>query len=486
SEKSRLRWRLWLQSWKQRLNLNYNISSSDGPGGDDGAFFALRSCHQLLNSDKAEFFSPDYLCSNPPLWCNWTIQVDPGKRIQLDLEDLTPDDACHLKQDQIHVDEPAGQFGGHKVLQKCWREAKYTSSSNIVHVVLLIGQPILPYRGFFGRYQAFGPLVVYNPLEGFAERSRKPSTRLDDLGLDSEIGPGINGEQMESDFTLISFAGCVCRLNAGVLYILWLQIRQEPGTLQVHRSVHSTLQGLISTNVNECGTQLVLCDINADCVNQFGSYSCHCRPGFRDVSRLGSGGTICMDVKAAGIKTVRHYSCSSGLSPETKGVYVLFFLLSCFILMPLVVVGILYHRHHRGTFLVRCHSSSTSSPDLSNDNHHHDDNYSYPAESDLPPPTPSYSWPQRWLAGPRSPDHFNRLKQLIQGGVLSHGESADLTLLYYRIPAPCSQNKLFYCLILSLQVHRWTSEQHGPLIRLAGDESEMFCKPELKESEDWK
>lgn len=176
-----------------------SVSSSDGPGGDDGAFFALRSCHQLLNSDKAEFFSPDYLCSNPPLWCNWTIQVDPGKRIQLDLEDLTPDDACHLKQDQIHVDEPAGQFGGHKVLQKCWREAKYTSSSNIVHVVLLIGQPILPYRGFFGRYQAFGPLVVYNPLEGFAERSRKPSTRLDDLGLDSEIGPGINGEQMESD-----------------------------------------------------------------------------------------------------------------------------------------------------------------------------------------------------------------------------------------------------------------------------------------------
>lgn len=91
--------------------------------------------------------------------------------------------------------------------------------------------------------------------------------------------------------------------------------------------------------------------------------------------------------------------CSSGLSPETKGVYVLFFLLSCFILMPLVVVGILYHRHHRGTFLVRCHSSSTSSPDLSNDNHHHDDNYSYPAESDLPPPLPPTrgprgGWPQ--------------------------------------------------------------------------------------------
>uniref|UniRef100_A0A7N6F9Y8 CUB domain-containing protein n=2 Tax=Anabas testudineus TaxID=64144 RepID=A0A7N6F9Y8_ANATE len=698
--------------WKHcdtQVNREEANGPPDGPGGDDGAFFALRSCHQLLNSDKAEFFSPDYLCSNPPLWCNWTIQVDPGKRIQLDLEDLTPDDACHLKQDQIHVDEPAGQFGGHKVLQKCWREAKYTSSSNIVHVVLLIGQPILPYRGFFGRYQAFGPLVVYNPLEGFAERSRKPSTRLDDLGLDSEIGPGINGEQMESDLpedpspansdvmrdyydqgavltdelpweaeevsendhhvdpvtagptvpastqrtsrsgrglshmpstqsaiyavspkhkhdqnpelkpathnqtprrrnveeaagepsvpetntqswrgdkmsadsshngnrsessegsdqnpatsggpesedieqvhphpsmvellsdyrgnsnvrnhsvnphlpgdqlfeaavevdfsqdldeswdnqarslllsvkalirekletthVLLSMSSKrIKRLNAGVLYILWLQIRQEPGTLQVHRSVHSTLQGLISTSiylrenhgkavvmsvstadVNECGTQLVLCDINADCVNQFGSYSCHCRPGFRDVSRLGSGGTICMDVKAAG--------CSSGLSPETKGVYVLFFLLSCFILMPLVVVGILYHRHHRGTFLVRCHSSSTSSPDLSNDNHHHDDNYSYPAESDLPPPTPSYSWPQRWLAaGEGAPSGRGRTSAAFQltaatsqlRGITGEWEAVTLLHLNYFISVLMSDT-VVHCSICPIKV---TSKQH--------------------------
>uniref|UniRef100_A0A3Q3RDC4 EGF-like domain-containing protein n=1 Tax=Monopterus albus TaxID=43700 RepID=A0A3Q3RDC4_MONAL len=143
------------------------------------------------------------------------------------------------------------------------------------------------------------------------------------------------------------------RLNAGVLYILWLQIKQSPGGLQGHRAVHSALQGLIAmrvsfreshetaviismstADVNECGTQLVLCDINADCVNHFGSYSCHCRPGFQDESRLGSGGTVCVDLKAAG--------CSSGLSAETRGVYVLFFLLSTLILMLLVVAGVMY------------------------------------------------------------------------------------------------------------------------------------------------
>lgn len=141
-----------------------SVSSSDG---DDGAFFALRGCHQLLGGDAGEFFSPDYLCSNPPLWCNWTVQVDPGKRVQLHLEDLTPDDTCQLKKDQVHVDDPAGRRGGHQVLLRCWREAKFTSSSNRLEVVLLIGGwPSAPYRGFYGRYQAFGPPLVYNPLEG--------------------------------------------------------------------------------------------------------------------------------------------------------------------------------------------------------------------------------------------------------------------------------------------------------------------------------
>uniref|UniRef100_A0AAQ5ZEU7 EGF-like domain-containing protein n=1 Tax=Amphiprion ocellaris TaxID=80972 RepID=A0AAQ5ZEU7_AMPOC len=217
------------------------------------------------------------------------------------------------------------------------------------------------------------------------------------------------------------------RLNAGVLYILWLQIGQEPGGLQVHRVIHSALQNLIAAgvglrgnhrkavilsvstaDVNECGTQLVLCDINADCVNRFGSYSCHCRPGFQDESRLGSGGTNCVDVKAAG--------CSSGLSSEAKGVYVLFFLLSSLILMLLVAAGMIYRRHHQGTFLVRCHSSSSiSSPDHNNNNHHHpDDGYSSPTDCDLPPPPPP-------VRGPRE----------AWGQVKGHGPAVDLPLLRF-------------------------------------------------------
>ncbi|XP_054459708.1 uncharacterized protein zgc:66455 [Anoplopoma fimbria] len=605
----------------------------DGPGGDGGAFFAMRSCHRLLHGDTGEFFSPDYLCSNPPLWCNWTIQVDPAKRIHLHLEDLSSDDGCFLKEDQVHVDEPPGGFRGHKILQKCWREAKYTSSSNTLYVVVLIGGwPSPPYRGFYGRYQAFGPPVVYNPHEGFLETNRKsepspglmdfnelvmdgeqmdldlpelPSTGNTDFVYDyygqysgtaaeldhkdantkidenqplelefynhiypskpapteaaSTLGTSRSGrgaaptpsdqsdsadppaspqqqhggqdqepqpttsspitiqvdveedsthpqeaavpeeenpsdgenrtevwegpvpseapepedteqthphpnmveplsdhrgnlnirnhseiphlpgdhlfevalevnfrpdseeswdilsgslllsvktlisEQLKSLHTPLSMSTKrIKRLSTGVLYILWLQIAQQPGGLQVHKVVHSGLQGLIGTgievsehhgkavlisvsiaDVNECGTQLVLCDVNADCLNQFGSYSCRCRPGFQDKSRLGSGGTVCADAKAAG--------CTSGLSAETKGVYVLFFLLSFLILVLLAAAGLLYHRHRRGAFLVRCHSSdSVSLPDNNNHHHHHGD-------SDLPP-TPTCQGPQGGLA----------------------------------------------------------------------------------------
>ncbi|XP_047220809.1 uncharacterized protein zgc:66455 isoform X2 [Girardinichthys multiradiatus] len=522
----------------------------DGPKGDSSAFFALRSCHQLLHGDSGEFFSPDYLCSNPPLWCNWTIQVDPGKRIHLRLEDLTPDEACQLKQDQIHVDEPAAQSGGHKVLQKCWQEAKYTSSSNTLYVVILIGGwPDPPYRGFYGRYQAFGPPVVYNPQEGSTERSKeserspgltdpsefdsltnkielenadlsydyydqhlaltvgppwvsrggdrnteavknlypslenythvyqfmaaptvttptqrtfrsgrgalqshlsqadsvvlsatpppqqrdefKPSNNTpisrrgniseavttdggslqnhlegqisangleqvadDDSLVVSQVSdhqpsspdgtepqhtdhrhhnpntmepqseqkgnlnmknqsesPHLPGDhlfevavevnfshdledswdnlarvlllsvktliskQLEALHTRLSLSSKrIKRLNAGALYILWLQIGHGPGGVQIHRAVHSAMQGLLATSVNhrtavimsvstadvnECGTQLVLCDVNAECVNHFGTYSCHCRPGFQDESRLGSGGTTCMEPQPA-------------------------------------------------------------------------------------------------------------------------------------------------------------------------------------------
>nr|XP_019964802.1 PREDICTED: uncharacterized protein LOC109643978 [Paralichthys olivaceus] len=198
------------------------------------------------------------------------------------------------------------------------------------------------------------------------------------------------------------------RLSAGVVFILWLQTGQGRGSQHVHRVVDAAGQSLINTSVgrggihrkavimsvstadvNECGTQLVLCDVKAECENQFGSYSCRCRPGFLDVSRLGSGGTVCVDVAAAG--------CSSGLSAETKGVYVLFFLLSSLILMLLAAAGMLYRRHRRGTFLVHC--SGISPPDPNNNRHHHD-GYSSPSDSDMPPPppppraAPREAWPQ--------------------------------------------------------------------------------------------
>uniref|UniRef100_A0A3B4GSC0 CUB domain-containing protein n=1 Tax=Pundamilia nyererei TaxID=303518 RepID=A0A3B4GSC0_9CICH len=431
----------------------YRICVAFYYSGAENTFFALRSCHRLLYSDSGEFFSPDYLCSNPPLWCNWTIQVDPSKRIHLYLEDLTPDDICNLKQDQIHIDEPVGDLAGHKVLQKCWQEAKYTTSSNILYVVLLIsGWPNPLYRGFYGRYQAFGSPVIYNPGEGFTETSNESETSPGLMDF-SESGPGtkklwtgvfitlnltlqrlnlchcvvcfrLNNETGSMDHKaalLLRYmlryiiTGFVHRLHAGVLYILWLQVRQGPRGMHVHRSIHSALQGLIEVDagdVNECGTQLAQCDFNADCVNQFGSYSCHCRAGFQDNSRLGSGGTICVDMKAAG--------CSSRLSTEAKGVYVLFFLLSSLILALLVVAGMFYHRHHRGKFLVRCHSNSSLSPSDPNNNHQHpEENYSNPADSDPPPPSPP-AWGPRECWG-----HVKEQRQVV-----------DLQLLRFNLLHP--------------------------------------------------
>ncbi|XP_067296944.1 uncharacterized protein zgc:66455 [Pseudorasbora parva] len=137
--------------------------ASAGGGREQYAFYALRSCHQVLRADSGEFFSPDYLCSNPPVWCNWTIQVHPGKRLELYLEDLTSPDACHLKSDQIHLDESPAAAGGQRVLERCWSKARYTSVSNTVQVVLLIDRNLPgPYRGFYGRYKSFGPLDTPN------------------------------------------------------------------------------------------------------------------------------------------------------------------------------------------------------------------------------------------------------------------------------------------------------------------------------------
>ncbi|XP_041640267.1 uncharacterized protein zgc:66455 [Cheilinus undulatus] len=622
-------WLIFLLIFWKHCSTQVRGEEANGPPDDlgaeeGGAFFALRSCHQLLHSDSGEFFSPDYLCSNPPLWCNWTIRVDPGKRIHLHLEDLTPDDTCHLKQDQVHVDEPAGPFRVHKVLLKCWREVKFTSSSNTLYVMLLIrGHPSPPYRGFYGRYQAFGPPVVFHPQDGYMLRQtgsviqngedgesdqhdytqmvnpdlmydyydqhadvtpvlpwdededmevgenqhaafmnfshihsfrteptvptftqetsrsgrgadRTPphppdlseSPQQDHASQDNEVQPttltptvlwrdvevtsevsegatvseenrpgvsealdqmlsaGVGPEKepepthpqpnmveqlsdhrghyeiknhsgnphlpgdylfevavevnFQQDFesseqlsmalqqpvkalitkklealhSLLSLSfKRVKRISVGALCILWLQVRHRPEDLQVRRVMNSlhelttdmislrgrTEKGIIMSmsiaDVNECGTMMVMCDVNADCVNKFGSYVCHCRPGLKDASRLGSGGTVCVDVKETG--------CSSGLSAETKGVYVLFFLLSSLILMLLGAAGMLYHRHHRGAFLVRCHSNlSHTDP---NNNHHHQHHEGDPDLTPPPPPPPARGFREGW---PQMKEHL--------------------------------------------------------------------------------
>ncbi|MCI4393916.1 hypothetical protein PGIGA_G00162920 [Pangasianodon gigas] len=137
--------------------INEHDASMSAGSDQRNAFYALRSCHQILYGDSGEFFSPDYLCSNPAVWCNWTIQVQPGKRVQVYLEDLTPEHVCHLKTDQIHLDESPVSAGESRILEHCWRSSMYTSISNTVHVVQLIRpNPNPPHRGFYGAYQAFG------------------------------------------------------------------------------------------------------------------------------------------------------------------------------------------------------------------------------------------------------------------------------------------------------------------------------------------
>ncbi|XP_039541587.1 uncharacterized protein zgc:66455 [Pimephales promelas] len=169
-----------------RLINSAEINRNDGQafaggGREQYAFHALRSCHQVLHADSGEFFSPDYLCSNPGVWCNWTIQVRPGKRVDLYLEDFTTADFCQLKSDQIHLDESPSAAGGQMVLERCWRKARYTSVSNTVQVVLLIdGNLPVPYRGFYGRYKAFGPLD--NP----------------DLMFDGAVEAALDGDEVDA------------------------------------------------------------------------------------------------------------------------------------------------------------------------------------------------------------------------------------------------------------------------------------------------
>nr|XP_023680863.1 uncharacterized protein LOC111850810 isoform X1 [Paramormyrops kingsleyae] len=138
-------------------------------GKEGNAFFALRSCHQVLHGDSGEFFSPDYMCSSPPLWCNWTIQVKPGMQVHLHLEDLTPADACHHKNDQIHLDESPSS-GRQRILHRCWGKTVYKSQSSTLHVVLLIGgNPRPPLRGFHALYRALWPEHIKEPTHNERE-----------------------------------------------------------------------------------------------------------------------------------------------------------------------------------------------------------------------------------------------------------------------------------------------------------------------------
>lgn len=55
---------------------------------------------------------------------------------------------------------------------------------------------------------------------------------------------------------------CVCRLNAGALFILWVQIGQEPGDLKVHGVIHATLQGLIAADVTGSRSGAVIVSVS--------------------------------------------------------------------------------------------------------------------------------------------------------------------------------------------------------------------------------
>ena len=71
-----------------------------------------------------------------------------------------------------------------------------------------------------------------------------------------------------------------------------------------------------------------------------------------------------------------------------QGIYAVSFLLSSLFLMLMTVMGVLYHRHHRGSFLVRCRSSSFGSADRDGNNNNNDDDGSVDSHPDMPPPPP--------------------------------------------------------------------------------------------------
>ncbi|GLD68157.1 uncharacterized protein AKAME5_001947000 [Lates japonicus] len=131
-----------------------------GHGGEDSLLRFSELPPAAVHRPTTPDSSPrDYPGLQPALWCNWTIQVDPGKRIHLHLEDLT-DDAWPPSRD---LSSMWMRLHNAKVLLKCWREAA-------------LPRPTPPVQGAVDRWLAraaltgastaatkrFGPPVVYN------------------------------------------------------------------------------------------------------------------------------------------------------------------------------------------------------------------------------------------------------------------------------------------------------------------------------------
>uniref|UniRef100_A0AAY4A7G3 EGF-like domain-containing protein n=2 Tax=Denticeps clupeoides TaxID=299321 RepID=A0AAY4A7G3_9TELE len=213
------------------------------------------------------------------------------------------------------------------------------------------------------------------------------------------------------------------RLSSGALFLLWLRLveKVEGGHTLLHSTLQklrdekvtaqdSSVQGRIAhvsitgntlhythrllllshpvkgmcyiclcvSDVNECDTQMLLCDISAECVNHFGSYVCRCRPGLVDKSRMSPGGTVCGD----SIET----ECNWMSSPTIlKGIYGICVLLSVLLLLLLIVFCTMYRRHHQGEFVVHCQSCG----DVSGDEEHNGTSCSSLQNRPLPPPPPT-------------------------------------------------------------------------------------------------
>lgn len=164
------------------------------------------------------------------------------------------------------------------------------------------------------------------------------------------------------------------------------------------------------TDINECDAHMAMCGAHADCVNEFGSYSCHCISGYHQSSR-GPGGMTCEESKVSGKRNLCYTSlqksclvgteslprlfldCSWTSSPRVlKGVYAICSVLILLLLLFLVVVAFLYRRYHTGIFLPRCQKTSVSStvetPANEDNNNTENDGRSGADPSRFPPPPP--------------------------------------------------------------------------------------------------